>query len=368
MSPNRLTRRDFVKIAAATAAATMTSPATSTAASTNLPGAGLKLGMDNFSVRAMEWKAPQLLDHAASLHLDALLISDLDAYDSLEEPYLRDVKAHADSLGVQMYVGSWSICPTSVRFKPNRGTPEQHIATGLRVAKALGSPVLRVVLGGADDRKTPGGIEARMADTAAVLQAARPRILESGLKIAIENHAGDMQSWEVLRLIDRVGADILGVTLDAGNHVWTLEDPAAGLEKLGPHALCAGLRDNMVWETPEGCLVQWMAIGDGLIDWTSYVTRWKALCPHTPMVIETISGFPKGFPYKTPDFWPPYAEIRAHEFTQFVALAQRGHAIPPYKTPEAQDKKTADQAYQKEQLAKSVAYLRNLGVGLAGRS
>ena len=51
----------------------------------------IKLGMDNFAVRAMGWKAPQLLDYAASLKLDTLLISDLDAYDSLDEmpPELR---------------------------------------------------------------------------------------------------------------------------------------------------------------------------------------------------------------------------------------------------------------------------------------
>ena len=61
-------------------------------------------------------------------------------------------------------VGSWSICPTSVRFKPKWGTAEEHLRTGIRVAKALGSPVFRVVLGGAEDRKTPGGIQARIDD------------------------------------------------------------------------------------------------------------------------------------------------------------------------------------------------------------
>ena len=41
--------------------------------------------MDNFAVRAMGWKAPALIDHAASLKLDALLISDLYAFESLDE-------------------------------------------------------------------------------------------------------------------------------------------------------------------------------------------------------------------------------------------------------------------------------------------
>src|SRR3954470_1521505 len=82
----------------------------------------LKLGFDNFAIRAMNWKAPALLDYAASLKLDSILISDLDAYDSLEEAALREVKAKADALQIGIHAGSWSICPTSVRFKKNWGT------------------------------------------------------------------------------------------------------------------------------------------------------------------------------------------------------------------------------------------------------
>src|SRR5215468_7645295 len=101
----------------------------------------LKLGFDNFSIRAMNWKAPALLDYAASLKLDSILISDLDAYDSLEEKPLKEVKAKADDLGIQIHAGSWSICPTSKVFKNKWGTAEEHLATGIRVAKTLGSPV-----------------------------------------------------------------------------------------------------------------------------------------------------------------------------------------------------------------------------------
>src|SRR5689334_5620238 len=77
----------------------------------------LKLGFDNFSIRAMGWKAPALLDYAASLKLDSILISDLDAYDSLEDASLKEVKAKADALGIQIHAGTWSICPTSKFFK-----------------------------------------------------------------------------------------------------------------------------------------------------------------------------------------------------------------------------------------------------------
>src|SRR5436190_13640577 len=162
-------RRTFLKAMSTAGAGVALRGLAGTAESASAAKKGVKLGMDNFAVRAMNWKAPQLLDYAASLKLDAILISDLDAYDSLEDSYLRDVKAKADALKIEIYAGSWSICPTSVRFKKNWGTAEEHLTTGIRVSKALGAPVFRVILGGADDRKTEGGIRARIADTVKVL-------------------------------------------------------------------------------------------------------------------------------------------------------------------------------------------------------
>ena len=43
----------------------------------------LKLGFDNFSIRAFGWKAPQLIEYAAGLEVDTLLLSDLEVYESL---------------------------------------------------------------------------------------------------------------------------------------------------------------------------------------------------------------------------------------------------------------------------------------------
>jgi sugar phosphate isomerase/epimerase len=329
------------------------------------PRAKIKLGVDNFSIRAMGWKAPQLLDHAAALKCDVLFISDLEAYDSLEDAALAEVRKKAADLGIEIYAGGWSICPTSVRFKMSWGSAEALLRTGIRVAKALGSPVFRCVLGGMDDRKTPGGIRARMADTVKVLKTCRSMALDAGVKIAIENHAGDMHSWELVDLINEAGADFVGATLDSGNATWTLEDPLDALENLGKFTLCSGTRDSMVWETEDGANVQWTAPGDGLVDWKKFAARWAELCPQAPVCVESISGFAKSFPYKKPEFWEHY-DKRPEALAHFEALAKRGHAIPPFKA-EGPDKKIADQEYQKSQLARSLTYLREV-IGLGVKS
>jgi sugar phosphate isomerase/epimerase len=324
----------------------------------------IALGMDNYSVRALGWKAPQLIDYAASIKCDSLFISDLDAFESFDEGALLAVRRQAEAAGLALYVGSWSICPTSKVFRKTWGTAEEHLRLGIRVAKTLGSPIFRAVLGTMDDRKTEGGIQARIADTVAVLKACRSDAMKAGIKVAIENHAGDMHSWECRQLIESAGTDFVGCNLDSGNAAWTLEDPMDVLETLGPVNICSSLRDDMVWSTPEGAVVQWTAAGEGLIDWKAYAARWVQLCPKVPIMIETISGAQRAFPYKQPDFWKFY-DKRPDKLAKFEALAARGHPLTAFKAPPGPEGKKITQDFQKSEIEKSIAYLRKeIGLGL----
>lgn len=353
-------RRDFLKIAGLASAGLGLLPKTLAEAVATSTKVKLKLGMDNFAVRAMGWKAGALLDYAASLKLDSLFITDLDAFENHESTYLREVKTKADGLGVGIHLGTWSICPSAKGFKNKWGTAEEHLALGIRMAKDLGSPVIRVVLGGGEDRKSAGGIEARIAETVKVCQACRTRAVEAGVKIAVENHAGDMQAWELVTLIEAAGKDYVGANVDSGNACWTLEDPLANLELLAPYALSTSLRDSMVWESEKGAMVQWTAMGEGCVDLKAYFGRFAELCPQVPVHIETISGFAREFAYLNPEIWKAFPKARASEFARFVALAKRGKAMPSHKSADAK----AEQDYQKGELERSIRYCKEtLGLG-----
>jgi 3-oxoisoapionate decarboxylase len=356
-------RRSFISGLATAATVTAARPLFGAAPKSTAPK--IKVGMDNFAVRGMGWKAPALIDYAASIKCDTLFISDLDSFESLEDAALRQVKAKADAAGLALYVGGWSICPTSKTFKKNWGTAEDFLRMGIRVSKTLGSPVFRVILGNSEDRKTEGGIQARIADTVTVLKACRKDALAAGIKIAIENHSGDMHSWEVLQLIDAAGRDFVGCNIDSGNAVWTLEDPMDVLETLGPVTICSSLRDSMVWEVPDGAVVQWTAAGEGLMDWKKWTARWRQLCPNVPIMIETISGGQRTFAYKQPEFWKFY-DKRPDKLAKFEAMAKRGKPIAAFKPPTDQKERVAaQQSYQKAELEKSIAYLRKeIGLGV----
>ncbi len=350
-----ITRREFVKSAALAAAGGIMARR---ARAQDAAKKKLKLGFDNFSIRALGWKAEQLLEHAASLQVDTILFSDLDVYKSHDEAYLKDLRKKAGDLGLEVQAGTGGICPTSGMWNAKWGTPEEHLKLTLRVAQALGSAVARCFLGRGEDRKMEGGIERHQAEVVKVCKAARSFALDSGVRIAIENHAGDQQAWELVRLIEEAGKDYVGATLDTGNATWALEDPMQNLEILGPYAVSTGIRDSAVWESPNGAFVQWTAMGDGQVDWKAYFKRFAELCPACPVQLEIISGAVREFPYLKEEFWKPWPKVRGPEFAKFVAMAKKGTPREPVKAPPARE-------YQKAELEKSVKYCREvLGLGL----
>lgn len=361
-----ISRRNFGGALGLAAAALAVGPASTLRAADDPPirSRRLKLGLDNFAVRAMGWKAPELIRYTADLELDSLFISDLDALGSLADGALREIRTMADDHGLDLHVGTWSICPTSTSFRDTWGTAEEHLRTGIRVAKALGSPVIRVVLGSGRDRSTEGGIQARIDDTVAVLKKCRNQAMDSGIRIAMENHAGDMQAREVVSLIEAAGPEFVGANMDSGNAVWTMEDPVQNLEVLGPHALTTSLRDSAVWESERGATVQWTAMGDGNTDLKTYFERFAAICPDVPVHIETISGFNREIPYLERDFWDVWPDARASDLARFIALAKSGQPRAPWSPPVGTDRQEANRTHQKSEIERSIRFCKNeLGLG-----
>lgn len=361
-----LTRRSLIQSAALLAPAVLTPSVPAQGADAVPPAAPrIPLGFDNFSIRAFGWKAGQVLEYAASQKVDCLLLSDLDVYENHGEAYLKDLGKKSRDLGITMYAGTGGICPSAHRFSNKWGNADEHLALAIKVAQAVGSPVLRCYQGFGEDRKSPGGIPARQQDTVKVCQAAKSRAVDAGVKIAIENHAGDMQAWELLELVEACGKDFVGVTIDSGNATWTLEDPMLNLEVLAPSVLCSGMRDSMIWDDENGVQVQWTAVGEGMIDMKAYTARYAGLCPKAPFILEIISGFAKAYPWRKPGFWDAYPRVRAGEFARFLNLSKTGKPIPSWQPQAGGDRKQAEPAYQKAELERSLAYCRGtLGMGI----
>ena len=300
-------------------------------------GAKVKFGLDLFSLRSQGWTPFQYLDFAAKWGIRVVHFSEVRFLGSLEEQNLKAVRAHAEELGIEVEIGMLSICPTSTIFDKSKGTAEEQLTRMAAAARIVGSRIVRCVLGTSADRSSATPLEANIENTVQVLHNVRSRIMDAGLKIAIENHAGDMQAREVKMLIEEAGKDFVGSCLDSGNPLWTIEDPHLTLETLAPYVLTSHVRDTAMWNTPQGIAVAWTRMGEGNIGIEDYIREYAAKCPGRPLSLEIIVTGPRYFNYRDPKFWDAYRKAPAWEFARFLALADKGkpREAPPRLTGQA---------------------------------
>src|SRR5438105_466472 len=176
-------RRGFLKTAAVAAAP--------------LPAAQpVRFGVDLFSIRSQGWTPFQYLDYCAKWKAKVVHFSEIRFIGNLEEEHLKKVRAHAGNLGIEVEIGMRSICPSSKMFDASQGAAEEQLTRMIRAAKVVGSPLVRAVLGSVADRTGPLPLDGHIENTVKVLKSVRSKALDEGVKIAIENHAGDMQARE----------------------------------------------------------------------------------------------------------------------------------------------------------------------------
>ncbi|MBC8165218.1 MAG: sugar phosphate isomerase/epimerase [Bryobacteraceae bacterium] len=287
-----------------------------------------KIGVDLFSVRSSSLDAFGFLDYAAGLGAHMVHFSEVRFLGSLEDDHVRKVRSHAEKAGIELEVGMRSICPSSKAFDSKQGTAEQQLERVMRAASLAGSKIVRAFLGTMEDRRGPIPIEGHIENAAKVLRNVKSRAQDLNLKIAIENHAGDMQGRELRQLIEAAGKDFVGAVLDSGNPLWALEDPHVTLEAVAPYVLTSHVRDSAVWRIPEGAAVAWTRLGEGNIGIESYLKRYIELCPGRAISLEIIVTNGRKFPYYDAKFWDGYRNVPAWSFAQFVSLADKGQPRP----------------------------------------
>lgn len=315
--------------------------------------AAVELGSIDGSVSGNQFTAVQFLDYLASVKLTWAMIS-LPPQVLDDEAEVRRVREHADSLGIRLQLAHGSVCPSARAFNPSLGTLEAQVARSLRASRIFGASCMRCILGGDPERPE---IERHIDSMVTAVRGLRSRILDSGVKLAVENHGGDLQARELKGMIEAVGPDVMGVCLDSGNPVWMLEDPHMTLETLVPYAETCHVRDSAVWKVPEGIAVRWVNMGEGNVDIDGWIRAFIRAKPGLPIIFENlVSGNPRIHRIYEPAFWDNWRRMPAAEFARFEAIAAKGRPKPATPRPEG---KTAGQ--QKiDDFEASVRYTRDL--------
>jgi len=315
--------------------------------------AGVELGSIDGSVGGNQFTPAQFLDYLSSIKLTWAMIS-LPPATLADEAAIKAIRAHADTLGIKLQLAFGSVCPSARGFNAQLGTLEEQVARALKASQIFGATCMRCVLGGDAERPQ---IEMHIDNMIKAVRAIRSRIADSGVKLAVENHGGDLQAREMKMMVESVGTDIMGVCLDSGNPVWMLEDPHMTLETLIPYAETSHVRDSAVWKVPEGIVVRWVNMGDGNVDIDGWIQKFIKAKPGLPIIFENlVSANPRIHRIYDAKFWENWRRMPAWELSRFLAVAEKG--APKLATPRPEGKTAGQQRI--DDLEVCVRYTRDL--------
>jgi len=362
-----LDRRTFLSTALGVAGAAISSPLNAA-----LTG-GIPIGINTYCLRAMKWRDTQLIDYADSLKMDAVFLQDSLDPDAMNPAHWRKIRDYVQSKRLHIETGTGAVLPKS---PADFDASVKNLRQGVVRAKALGSPIVRCLHAGDREHMPPGPVPRHMETMIKVLRAVRSEAMDAGVKLAIENHK-DLFAWEMKQVIEGAGKEFVGSYLDTGNPMFVMEDPMTTLEELGPLAVTVHLRDSVVYETPNGIAVQWVPLGEGVVDFKAFVARLRELATGVHVYIKPITGRPPAIlQVYDPTFWKVFAGARAADFARFLALAKKGRPyeshmviedLPGRQTPEPFV--AAVQYQQREHMERSVAYAKkSLDLGVRWRS
>jgi sugar phosphate isomerase/epimerase len=330
------------------------------------------LGFNTYSVRAMRWHDLRLLEYGAELKLDAVYLQDSVDPRNDDPAHWAEIKETAARLGLDVQGGDAGALP---RMPDGMNATYERMRQGIRHAVGIGSKLVRFRVAGDRASMPPGPVDQVMDTMVKTLRALRTQAMDAGVKFAIENHK-DLFCWQTRQVIDAAGKEFVGSYLDTGNPVFVMEDPLATVETLGPVAVMLHLRDSVVYETRDGVAVQWVPLGEGVVDFRQIVAKARDICPPIAIYNKPITGRPPQIlPIYRPEFMRQWGDMRASNLARFLALAKQGH--PYEKTMVVEDVPgampepiaAALQFQQRDHMERGVEYARkvlDLGVKWRG--
>jgi hypothetical protein len=128
----------------------------------------------------------------------------------------------------------------------------------------------------------------------------------------------------VVALVEAVGPDAVGVTLDLANVVVRGEDPVAAARRVAPYTHQTHMRDVVLAFTEEGMERQIRACGDGVIDFAAVLGALEAhRDPARPLhltIENTMARDWNGIPLHDPRWQAAHPDLPLSDVLELVRL------------------------------------------------
>jgi sugar phosphate isomerase/epimerase len=260
---------------------------------------------------------------------------------TLDHGELREIKAHADSLGMYVESGLGKANPYASPEAPElRAAGDGDILLGFRrmLEACRAADVAEVWVGTANyksayrghlayDRfRTDVTWQEQLQATERFLHKLAPIARDLGIHMNLETHE-EITTWEVVRLVEAVGPDALGITFDVANVLQRGEDPVAAAHRVAPYVRQTHLKDFALTFTEDGILRQARPCGQGVVD---YDTVLPLICRDRPshlnalnLTIENSSVHGRGLiDIWHPAWMPAHPDLAPAEVARFFRLVK----------------------------------------------
>ncbi len=266
--------------------------------STKFPGAGAH-------------DAVWLLDEAARHGLDGVFFrSALELSPTLDRVQMREAAGHAARLGLRVEAGVAKVNPFSTPEAPairalGGGDYRLAMVRMIEAAAQAGIHELWTALCNYQFDLAPLGVcafdrfrtdvewQEQLDATAAFLRTLAPVLRAHGSHLNVETHE-EITSFELVRLVEAVGPDVLGITFDTANVAVRGEEPVAAARRAAPYVRATHVRDMVLVETAGG-LARFLApVGEGVIDWPALLAALPDRTPDGREIMLSIEGILRG--------------------------------------------------------------------------
>lgn len=191
-------------------------------------------------------------------------------------------------------------------------------------AKAAGANVIRTVcLSGRryENFHTAQEFKDFKMNAIASLERAERVVRKHKVKLAVENHK-DWRAAELIEILDKIGSEWLGVTLDFGNSISLIEDPMDVVNTLAPRAFSTHVKDMGVAEYEDGFLLSEVPLGQGLLDLPLIFDICRKHNPSITFNLEMITRDPLKIPCLTDVYWNVFEGVSGRELAGTLRMVK----------------------------------------------
>jgi sugar phosphate isomerase/epimerase len=306
----------------------------------------MRLGVDGRKIPESAKRGPiRSLEHGKELGMGGLFFRTvLDMSPTLDLGKLKEIRQRADELGMYMETGLGKVNPYATAEAPElRAIGDGDIVEGFRrmmaacaaidcrelwISTANFKPNYRGRL--AYDRfRTDVTWPEQLRASERFLEKLAPIARDLGVHMNLETHE-EITSFEVVRLVESIGPDVMGVVLDTANPLQRGEHPVFAARRVAAYVRQTHIKDAFIGYHDGALDFQLRPCGQGVIDFRQLLRILYASNPRLNLSIENDDSHldrPRAITRRRIDIFDPlwlegHPDLSVEEYGAYMHMVQ----------------------------------------------